>query len=344
MEATARWSLVTAVAPVAWGTTYFVTREALPADYPLYGAVLRALPAGLLLLAVRRQLPRGAWWWKSLVLGTLNMGAFFALVYVAAQLLPTSIASTVMATSPVVMMMLAWPLLSERPRALPLTGAFVGIGGVCLMVLTGTGRIDPLGVLASVAAMTMSSIGYILAKRWGSAVDVLSSTAWQLIAGGAVLLPFAVAAEGAPPALGAKALLGFGYVTTVATAGAFAAWFTGLRHLTAATVGLIGLLNPVTGVLLGTLAGSESLSLQQCGGLVLVLTGVLIGQPVVDRLRLRRGPLRLRFGLSPVRPGRPGGEVSAAAARPSCPVPSGSAPADTASAQETADKGRRQGR
>ncbi|MET9220777.1 EamA family transporter [Streptomyces sp. NPDC003300] len=295
MEANVRWSLVTAVAPVAWGTTYYVTREALPADYPLYGAVLRALPAGLLLLAVRRRAPRGAWWWKSLVLGTLNMGAFFALVYVAAQLLPTSVASTVMATSPVVMTLLAWPLLSERPRALPLLGACVGIAGVCLMVLDGSDGIDPLGLLASVAAMTMSSIGYILAKRWGGAVDVLSSTAWQLVAGALVLLPVAAAVEGAPPALDGRALLGFGYVTTVGTAVAFAAWFTGLRHLTAAGVGLIGLLNPVTGVLLGTLVAAETLGAQQWGGLALVLAGVLIGQPVTARaVRLARRVRRAR--------------------------------------------------
>src|SRR5688500_14405912 len=83
MEATVQWSLVVAVAPIAWGSAYFVARQFLPPDIPLWGAVFRALPAGLLLLAIRRQLPRGAWWWRSLVLGALNMGAFFALVYVA---------------------------------------------------------------------------------------------------------------------------------------------------------------------------------------------------------------------------------------------------------------------
>ncbi|CAM5725992.1 EamA family transporter OS=Streptomyces microflavus OX=1919 GN=G3I39_06985 PE=4 SV=1 [Streptomyces microflavus] len=88
MEGNLKWSLVTAVAPVAWGTTYFVTREYLPESHPLYGAAFRAVPAGLLLLAVCRKLPRGSWWWKSLVLGALNMSGFFALVYVAAQRLP----------------------------------------------------------------------------------------------------------------------------------------------------------------------------------------------------------------------------------------------------------------
>ncbi|MDQ1597529.1 MAG: putative blue pigment (indigoidine) exporter, partial [Microbacteriaceae bacterium] len=67
MEATVRWGLVTAIAPVAWGTTYFVTRHFLPADYPLYGAFLRAFPAGLLLLVIGRSLPRGSGWWKAAV-------------------------------------------------------------------------------------------------------------------------------------------------------------------------------------------------------------------------------------------------------------------------------------
>ena len=283
MEGKWRWSLVTAIAPIAWGTTYFVTHQWLPPEHPLYGAVIRALPAGLILLLVRRRLPHGSWWWKSIVLGTLNMGAFFALVYLAAQLLPTSVASTIMATSPVVMMLLAWMLVAERPRAMPLIGAGVGIAGVCVMLFTGVGRIDPLGVLASVAAMTMSSIGYVLAKRWSDEVDVLSSTSWQLIAGGLLLIPVAILVEGPPPVLDGTQVLAFAYVSVVATAVAFVAWFAGLKHLRASTVGLVGLLNPVTGVLLGTLVAGESFTWQQAAGVALVFAGILLGQRVGRR-------------------------------------------------------------
>ncbi|GAB3815313.1 EamA family transporter [Micromonospora zhanjiangensis] len=294
MEAKFRWVAITAVAPVAWGTTYFVTHRFLPADHAIWGAVIRALPAGLLLLLVRRRLPRGSWWWRSLVLGSLNMGAFFALVYLAAQLLPTSIASTIMATSPVMMMLLAWAALAERPRVAHLAGAGLGILGVFLMLATGPAAVSPAGVLASVAAMTMSSLGYVLAKKWSAGIDVFSLTAWQLVAGAAVLLPVAVAVEGAPPALDGPALAAFGYVSIVATAVAFAAWFTGLRHLSAATVGLVGLLNPITGVLLGTVIAGEVLTARQVGGIALVFTGILLGQPVTARLfaavRRPRGP------------------------------------------------------
>ncbi|QFZ24671.1 EamA family transporter [Saccharothrix syringae] len=273
-----RWALITAIAPVAWGATYYVTHHFLPADHPLWGAVLRALPAGLLLLLLRRELPRGPWWWRSAVLGTLNTGAFFALVYLAAQLLPTSLASTIMATSPVVMIALAWPLLGERPRARAVLGAAAGVFGVVLVFASGVGPANPVGVLASVAAMAMSTFGHVLTKRWGAGSDVLSVTSWQLVAGGLVLVVPAIAVEGAPPALTWRALLGFAFVSVVGTALAFAAWFAGLRHLEAGAVGLIGLLNPVTGVLLGVALAGERLTGHQLLGLALVLSGVVLGQ------------------------------------------------------------------
>ena len=158
------------------------------------------------------------------------------------------------------MMLFAWAALAERPRLAQVAGAALGIGGVALMLLGRGGTVHATGVLASVSAMTMSSFGYVLAKKWSGSVDVISLTAWQLVAGGLILTPAAVLIEGAPPTVDGRALLGFGYVTVVATALAFVAWFTGLRHLGAGTVGLVGLSNPVTGVLLGTVVAGEGLS------------------------------------------------------------------------------------
>ncbi|MEW2527026.1 EamA family transporter [Streptomyces sp. NPDC047071] len=307
MEANARWVALTAVAPVAWGTNYFVTHEYLPADRPLSGATLRALPAGLLLLAVRGQRPRGAWWWRSAVLGLLNVSVFFVLVYVASQLLPTSVAATVMAVSPLTMMLIAWLLVSERPSATHLSGAAVGLAGVCLMLLTGVEGVSVPGVLASAAAMLMSSFGYVLAKRWSADADVLASTAWQLTAGGLFLLPAAAVAEGPPAALSLSEVLAFAYVGLIATALAFVAWFTGLRHLPAGTVGLIGLLNPFTGVLLGTAVAAEVLTARQLGGLALVLVGVALGRPA--RAGRRDGGRTRTRAVTDERPGS--GEDSA---------------------------------
>jgi hypothetical protein len=52
--------LLTATAPAVWGSTYVITTTLLPDGRPLLAGVLRALPAGLLLLALTRTLPRGS--------------------------------------------------------------------------------------------------------------------------------------------------------------------------------------------------------------------------------------------------------------------------------------------
>lgn len=336
MEGKLRWVLLTAVAPIAWGANYYVIHRFLPGTDPLWGAVLRALPAGLLLLALARRLPRGAWWWRSAVLGVLNVGAFFLLIHLAAQLLPSSVAAVVMATAPVVMMLLAWALVAERPGGARLASAGLGILGVAVMLLGAAGPLNLGGIVASVAAMVMSSLGFVLAKRWtaGGGVDVLSGTAWQLIAGGLLVLPFAVLVGGPPPVLTADTAIGFGYVTVVATALAFVCWFTGLRRLAAGQVGLVGLLNPVTGVLLGTALAGESMTVRQLIGMGLVLAGVLLGQRVAAP----------KSAAAPSAPGASGTVASGVVASgvvASGAVPSGAAAQPGgAQGQRVADRGR----
>ncbi|BAJ26471.1 MULTISPECIES: EamA family transporter [Kitasatospora] len=282
MEAILRWGALTALAPVAWGANYYVTHHYLPADAPLWGAALRALPAGLLLLAAARRRPRGAWWWRSTVLGALNTAAFFVLVYLASQRLPAGTAATVMALSPLALMLSAWPLTGERPRPAQLAAGAVGVTGAALLLAAPTGPPSPAGLLAALGALLVSAVGHALTKRWtppDGGPGVLAPTAWQLTIGGLLLLPVAVLAEGPPPALTGAALPAFAYTSLIATALAFLAWFAGLRRLPAATVGLIGLLNPATGALLGTTLDHEPLGPAQFTGMALIAAGLLLGRP-----------------------------------------------------------------
>jgi probable blue pigment (indigoidine) exporter len=115
--------------------TYIVTTELLPGFSPLTVAMLRALPAGLLLLVIVRQLPTGIWWLRAFVLGALNISIFLSMLFVAAYRLPGGVADTVAAAQP----LLAPALLATPLRLRSIFAALVGIGGVALLVLTPQG-------------------------------------------------------------------------------------------------------------------------------------------------------------------------------------------------------------
>ncbi len=275
--------MVTAVAPIAWGTTYIVTENFLPPDRPLFAAAARALPAGLVLLAWRRQLPHGDWWWKSALLGLCNIGLFFPLIFLAAYELPGGLAATVQAMSPLAVMAIALPALGERPGVRRVVAALVGLLGVGLLVLRAGGELSTLGLFAAVGSVVVSALGFVLVKRWPSPTDMLTTISWQLVAGGLVLVPVALLVEGAPPALSATNLGGLLWLTTMGTAVAYYCWFRGLVRMPAGAVAIVGLVNPVVGTVLGVLFAGELFGWAQALGMVLVLGGVVAGQRLAVR-------------------------------------------------------------
>ena len=146
-------ALTTAVGPVIWGSTYIVTTELLPPDRPFTAALLRTLPAGLLLVLWCRRWPAwGDWtgWWRLLVLAALNIGVFQALLFVAAYRLPGAVAAVVAYAlwfrgiarlpsvavsslgllSPVTAVLLGWALLGQAMTGVSLVGMLVVLASI----------------------------------------------------------------------------------------------------------------------------------------------------------------------------------------------------------------------
>ena len=280
MGVSAAWRvlIVTAAAPVVWGSTYLVTTELLPDGRPLLAAAARALPAGLLLLLVTRELPTGAWWWRSLVLGTLNIGAFFALLFVSAYRLPGGVAALLGAAGPLLVAGLSALLLGEQLSARRLLAGVLAAAGVGLTVITSAAALDPVGVLAGIGGSASMSLGIVLTKRWPRPTSVLTMTSWQLSAGGLLLLPLAMAVEGRPAALSAASLAGYAYLSVVGSALAYAVWFRGIDRLPAFSVSLLGPLSPLVAAVLGWAVLGQRLTGLQLLGAVVALGGVVAGQ------------------------------------------------------------------
>jgi probable blue pigment (indigoidine) exporter len=270
--------LLTAIAPAIWGSTYIVTTETLPAGYPLTVAMLRALPAGLLLLLIVRQLPRGIWWPRSFLLGALNFSFFWAMLFVSAYRLPGGVAATVGAIQPLIVLALSRAVMGTAVRPLAVLAGLGGIGGVALLVLTPAASLDPIGVLAGLAGAVSMAFGTVLSRHWQPPVPPLTFTAWQLTAGGLLLVPVALLLEPALPVPTADNLIGFLYLGVIGAALTYIVWFRGLSRLGPATISPLGFLSPLVAVVLGWALLGQDLRPLQIAGMVVILGSVWLSQ------------------------------------------------------------------
>jgi probable blue pigment (indigoidine) exporter len=273
-----RDSLITAIAPLAWGTTYLVTTEFLPPDRPLLLSALRALPVGLLFLVLKRHWLSGIWWWRAFALSVLNISASFTLLFLAAYRLPGGVAGTMTSTQPLVVVLLAWLVLGEQPKRAKSLAAGAGVIGVALLILTPDVRLDALGLLAALLHPFINGLGTVYTQRWVRPVPLLTFTGWQLTLGGLTMIPFALAFEGPLPTFTPTHLAGLAYMGLVATGLAYFVWFRGIERISASAAAFLILLIPVIATAIDSLVLHRHLGPLQLLGAAIVLVSVFVAE------------------------------------------------------------------
>ena len=290
--------LLTALAPAVWGSTYLVTTEALPAGYPITLAALRALPAGLLLLVFTRCLPPRNWLGRIFLLGAFNFALFWVLLFVAAYRLPGGVAATLGSLQAMMVIVMARGWLGTPIREGAVAAAVVGVIGVAMLLISPDAALDPVGVAAGLGGAASMAAGTVLSRRWQPPVSALSFTAWQLTAGGLILLPFALILEPALPPLSVTNLAGLVWLGLIGAAATYALWFRGVARIEPGTVSMLGMMSPLTAVLLGWVVLGQSLSPVQAGGAAIVIVAVWAGQranrPSPEGIRRPVGKARVR--------------------------------------------------
>ena len=271
-------TLLTILAPIFWGTTYIVTTQFLPADRPLIAAVIRVLPAGLILTLWVRQLPQSGQWARMLILSFLNISCFQALLFVAAYRLPGGIAAVIGAVQPLMIMGLIWAVDGVTPRLLTVLATLATIIGMAMLLITPQVSWDLIGLLAALGGAVSMGIGVYLTKRWKPAVSNLTFTGWQLLFGGMMLLPLAMSLESWPTELTMTNVLGYAYLTIFGSLIAYSLWFRGIEKLPSVAVSILGAFSPITATIIGWLFLNQWLSIVQSLGFVIVLVAVFIVQ------------------------------------------------------------------
>lgn len=245
--------ITTAIAPIIWGSTYIVTTELLPANSPLMASLIRALPAGIILIVATRSLPEGRWWYRIALLGLLNIGFFFYCLFYAATHLPGGMAALVMSSQPILVIVFSSVLLSSRITTRQLIAGVIGVAGIGLLVVNSKVVLDVGGVTVALLGTVSMAFGVVLTKKWGrpSNMNLLGFTGWQLFFGGVLLAPAALTMEGIPATVTTANVMGYLYLSLFGAIVSYYLWFRGIEKLPTVSVSFLGFLSSVSACVLG---------------------------------------------------------------------------------------------
>jgi drug/metabolite transporter (DMT)-like permease len=279
-----------------WGSTYVAIREAVLTLPPLLMASVRFLVAGGLLYAwaIRRGDRRAdgpglVQWRAAFIAGTLLLLVGNGGVVLAERTVPSGIAALVIATIPLWMALIDRVFFGQRLAPLAIAGLVLGFGGLGLLVGgSGSGRLDPGGMLTLLAAAIGWSIGSMYSRRARLPARPLVATAMQMLAGGMVLA-IAGAVHGEfgnihPERFSTASLLGLAYLIVFGSWVAFSAYVWLLRVAPVSLVSTYAYVNPVVAVVLGWAILSERITPRT------VIAGAVIVVAVALMLSARKIP------------------------------------------------------
>lgn len=217
--------------------------------------------------------------WRLLFAGVC-LGANWALLFEAYNLMNVSLATLTYYTAPVLVLVLAPLVLKERQNGLAYLGMAVVIVGMLLVVGMdfGEGGVSATGLIVGLGSAVFYAM-LMLVNKQITGVSGLNLTFIEIVIAAVILLPYVFATSGGVPlptdARGIFALL---FLCTVNTG--FACWlyFSSMNRLPAKAVALMGYFDPVSALIFSAVFLDERLSGVQLAGAVLVLAGALVGQ------------------------------------------------------------------
>ncbi|MGF1907191.1 DMT family transporter [Aliivibrio salmonicida] len=272
-----------------WGTTYAVTQFTLPDWPPLLLGALRALPAGLLLLLIKPSLPKKSEWPILLVLGAINIAAFFSLIFVMALTLPSAISGVGMISVPVFAMVLHWVVYKKMPTAIQ------AISGALLIFLAwqlfdpSQIVLNPVGLAAMLTAICCIVVGSGITKSLGGKMHWWKVLTWQLIIGGTFMLIGALIHSqfdrelyvNAVTHISMNNVLGLVWLLTLNTALAYGMYVWLLQRMTVVEFTFGGIANPIAGIVTGLVLVNETFSMHQYALMVGMIVVSLLPQVVM---------------------------------------------------------------
>ena len=270
---------------IVWGSTYLGIELAGETIPPFYAAATRFLIAGTLMLgivawrrgtAVLRLTKAEAA--SAAVVGVLLPGSN-ALLFLTERQVPIGLASLIIAAIPLWVVLLRFAA-RERPDLVSVAGLVVGFAGIALLVRPGGDSGSLFYLLLTVLGSFTWAFGSFLSPRLPVPRDAFAATAYEMLAGGVVLMTAALIVYSPsqlnPAHYSARSLFGLAYLIVFGSLIGYSAYAWLLANAPIGQVSTYAYVNPVIAIALGAIVLGESITWRIVGGALLVLAAVAI--------------------------------------------------------------------
>ncbi len=279
------WGMI-AVFCVLWSSAFAAAKMALEDCPPLILLTIRFLVAGALMMIIAvftggmKRGPRRMGWRDFgclVVLGLCNNALYLGLSWIGMTTVSSAFTAVLISTNPLLTGLLAGPMLGERLGWRQYAGLCLGLAGVALVLrsrFTGMHE-DPHGALLVAGGLLGLVAGTLLYKRLAPRTTIWVTTGVQALAGGTVLLPFALHYESLRHVrLTASLFCNMAYIIVGVSVGGYALWNTILKRQSATSASALHFLMPPLGLFFGWLILREPVSWLDMAGIVPIGLGI----------------------------------------------------------------------
>lgn len=266
--------------PLLWGCQFVVIKVGLTTFPPLFFVALRFAAVAAILLPLVAP-PTRSELGRILVISIFIGGLNFGLVFIGLAGGSASIAGVAVQLTTPFTLVLAWPLLGERPSMRVILGVVLAFGGVALTVAEPNTSLKIVPTLLVVGSALAMAAGSVLTKRYGP-FNPMKLMAWmslftvpQILAASVVLEHGQLASL---HAAGALSWAAFTYTVLIGAILGFGLWFWLIARCSMTRVAPFGLLQTVFAVAAGVVLLHEPLTATLVSGAVICIAGVAVTQ------------------------------------------------------------------
>lgn len=267
---------------LTWGTTWLGIKLAVQTIPPILASGLRFLVAfPLLLLIARAQraplfFPRG-----NRGLFVLIVVCYFTLPYLlinaGEQFVSSGLAALLFSTMPVFTLIFSAVILREQIWGTQVIGIVIGFASLVMILHeqdVGFGYQSLFGVVAILLAAMMHALCYVITKKQGAEIGIVTFNTLPIGISGALLTITGALMERPDASRFSEVSIGaLAYLGTVASVGGFLAYFHLLKKLSPVVLSFVFLIFPVIAVVLSALLEHRGTSLAFLGYCALLLGG-----------------------------------------------------------------------